>query len=118
MSGVDDLFSGEAPIVVRDRLGRASRLLWVALVFQLLGPTCFTGVPGAILALIGWQTADDELGRIEAGVVAPEAEPRARRLRMFGFGQLLLAMASLSFQLVLFNLGFYEWAIQNLLALL
>jgi hypothetical protein len=118
LSEVDDLFSGDAPIVVRDRLGRASRLLWVALVLQLLGPACFTGVPGAILALVGWQTADDELGRIESGVVSVTAEPRARRLRAFGFGQLVFALLSLSLQIVLFNLGVYDWAIGQVVALL
>ena len=41
-----------------------------------------------------------------------------RRLRAFGFGQLVFALLSLSLQIVLFNLGVYDWAIGQVVALL
>ncbi len=114
MSGVDDLFAPEplpggppaAPPV--DRLRRVRVILGVALPLNLFGIFCFTGVPGAILSLVAWQLADEEVARAEAGVLPKEQLPRARRARNFAFGQLTFVMLSLAAQLVLFSAGVYD----------
>ncbi|MDP2312988.1 MAG: hypothetical protein Q8P41_08790 [Pseudomonadota bacterium] len=110
MSGVDDLFSPEGAVEPPppDRLRRIERLLAVALPLNVLGVFCFTGVPGALLALVGWQLADEEVARVESGALAPEKGPRARRMRGFAFGQLGFALLSLALQASLFGMGFYD----------
>ncbi|MES2643597.1 MAG: hypothetical protein V4850_29195 [Myxococcota bacterium] len=110
MSGVDDLFAPEAPPPAPppDRLRRISLLLGVALPLNLLGFLCFTGVPGAVMALVGWQLADEEVARVESGALPEQARPRAQRLRSFAFVQMLIALFSLLLQIVLFGYGFYD----------
>ena len=119
MSGVDDLFSPDAPPPPppKDRLRRIGRLLAVSLPLNLLGPLCLTGVPGAILALIGWQLADEEVARAESGAVPKDQLPRARRMRTFAFSQLSLAMLSLVAQVFLFALGFYDMLLELVVSL-
>jgi hypothetical protein len=110
VSGVDDLFAPEAPPPAPppDRLRRISRLLAIALPLNLLGFLCFTGVPGAVMALVGWQLADEEVARVESGALPKEVGPRAQRLRSFAFVQMLIALLSLLLQIVLFGAGFYD----------
>lgn len=109
MSGVDDLFSSERPPApVRDRLDRAAQLLAVALPLNVLGVTCFTGVPGAVLALLAWHIADEEVLRVESGALPAERGVRARRVRGLGFAMLVFAIGSLILQIVLFGAGFYQ----------
>lgn len=108
MSGVDDLFSSEAPARVPDGTRRVTTILGVAFVLNALGITCFTGVPGAILTLVGWHLADEEVSKIDNGVVPKERMPRARGLRRFAYGQMVFASVCLLVQLLLFAEGFYE----------
>ena len=109
MSGVDDVFSAERPPApVRDRLDRAARLLAVALPLNVLGVACFTGVPGAVLALVAWHIADEEVLRVESGALPAERGVRARRVRGLGFAMLVFAIGSLILQIVLFGAGFYQ----------
>ncbi|MDP2307881.1 MAG: hypothetical protein Q8P18_17780 [Pseudomonadota bacterium] len=119
MSGVDDVFSPESPRPAPppDRLRRISRLLALALPLNLFGIFCFTGVPGAVMALVGWQLADEEVARAESGALPREARPRAERLRAFAFTQMTLALLSLVAQVVLFGLGFYDYLLQFFLGL-
>ena len=118
MSGADDLFSTDTVAPIHDRLGRARRLAALAAPLVVLGPTCFTGVPGAVLALIAWQTADEELARTESGALPPDLGPKARRLRALAFA--LCAASALSFilQIILFFFGFYQFVLANLVGLL
>lgn len=118
MSGVDDLFSPEAPPPAApiDRLRRIGRLLALALPLNMFGIFCFTGVPGAVMALVGWQLADEEVARVESGALPKEARPRAERLRAFAFAQMSFALLSLVAQVVLFGLGFYDFVLQIFLA--
>ena len=123
MSNVDDLFAPEplpggrpAPPPV-DRLRRVRVILGVALPLNFLGVLCFTGVPGAILTLVGWQLADEEVARAEAGVVPKEQLPRARRARDFAFGQLVFVVLSLTAQVALFTLGVYDALFEAVVAL-
>ncbi len=114
MSGADDLFSTEAPAPVHDRLGRVEKLLAIALPLNALGIFCFTGVPGAVLALLAWHTADEEMLRIESGALPADRMVRARRLRGLGFGLLVFALLSLSAQVTLFAIGFYAGLLELL----
>jgi hypothetical protein len=111
VSAVDDLFSGEGGRPVarpRDPVATIGLWLGVAGVLNLLGVTCFTGVPGAALTIWCWHLCEEELQRIEVGVTPAERRPAVRRLRAASFAMLLFAAASLAFQLFLFWIGFYE----------
>ena len=123
MSNVDDLFAPEplpggrpAPPPV-DRLRRVRVILGVALPLNLVGVFCLTGVPGAILTLVAWQLADEEVARAEAGVVPKEQLPRARRARDFAFGQLVFVLLSLTAQVALFTFGVYDALLEAVVAL-
>lgn len=109
MSTVDDVFSGEAPPPPAvDGLVRVRRWLVLATVLDLLGPTCFTGVPGAAVTLWCWMLLEEEVQRVESGVVA--ASKRLGTLRTVCFALMLLSAASLVLQIVLFSVGFYDAA--------
>jgi len=123
VSNVDDLFAPEplpggppAPPPV-DRLRRVRVILGVALPLNLVGVFCLTGVPGAILTLVAWQLADEEVARAEAGVVPKEQLPRARRARDFAFGQLVFVLLSLTAQVALFTFGVYDALLEAVVAL-
>lgn len=119
MSGVDDLFSPDAPPPAppTDRLRRIGILLAVALPLNLFGVVCFTGVPGAVMALVGWQLADEEVARAESGALPKSELPRAQRMRAFAFSQMTLALLSLVAQVVLFGAGFYDLVLAAILGL-
>lgn len=108
MSGADDLFSTDAPPPVHDRLHRAAVLIAIAAPLCLLGPACFTGVPGAVLALVAWQFADEELARAETGALPSDRAPRGRRLRGVAFALLVFSIGSFFLQIALFALGVYD----------
>ena len=108
MSGADDLFSTEGPPPVRDRLERAARLTGLAAALSVAGPCLFTGVPGAILAVIAWQTADDELARVEAGALPPERRGRAAQVRGAAFATMMASGLFLLLELGLLVFGVYE----------
>lgn len=118
MSGADELFSSEAPRPVADRLTKATVILGIAVPLNLLGVTCFTGVPGAILSIWGWYIAEEELQRVEVGALPADREKAARRVRTFGFTQLGIASVSLLAQLVLFGIGFYDGVVAVIGALI
>lgn len=120
MSGADDLFSPEAPPPAPppDRLRRISWLLGIALPLNLLGIFCFTGVVGAVMALVGWQLADEEVARVESGALPKDARPRAQALRTFAFVQMAFSVLSLTAQVFLFGLGFYDFVLGGLLQVL
>lgn len=108
MSGADDLFSSEAPAPVRDRLARATMVLAFAAPLVLLGVTCFTSVPGAVLSLVGWQMADEEVARVESGALPVDRLPTARRVRAFGFALVVLSGLLFLVQIWFFAKGWYD----------
>ena len=123
MSGVDDLFSppgasGDAAPPVVDRLRRARLILGIALPLNLFGVFCFTGVPGAVLALVGWQLADEEVARVESGAIPKDQLRPAGRWRNFAFLQLVFAMFSLTIQFLLLSAGIYDLLLEAALGLL
>ena len=117
MSGADELFSTEVARPVTDRLKKATWILGIAAPLNLMGVFCFTGVPGAMLSIWGWNIAEEELHRVEVGALPAEREHRARWVRAFGFAQIGIATVSLLVQLVLFGIGFYDGLVVLILTL-
>jgi hypothetical protein len=117
--GVDDLFGGgsSAPAPPRDRLRQVYVLAGLGLALTVLGPCCFTGVPGAGVATWAWYRADEELGRVEAGYLAPDREGDVRTARSVAFAGMALAFVITSVQLALWARGFYDWYLGQLAAL-
>jgi hypothetical protein len=109
VSGVDDLFQRDTPVrPAPDRLHRIGWMLAIAAPLNLLGVPCFTGVPGAILTLVAWQLADEEVARVESGALPEERRSRATRLRAVAVAQLGFCVVSLLVQTALFGLGVYD----------
>ncbi len=111
MSTADDLFGGSGPPdgpPPSARLDRARRWLWLALVLDALGPFCFTSVPGALLTLWAWQAADEELARVESGNLPAALEGPARNVRRLAWGLAAFCAVSMTFQMMLFWIGFYD----------
>ena len=108
MSGVDELFSGQAPPPPVDR---AAGIRWraaLAMVLNLLGPcTCVTSVPGAALSLWVWVAADDELQRVESGALAPERRAEIVVLRDQTYRCMTMAAILCLVQVVLWVSGDY-----------
>jgi hypothetical protein len=118
VSGVDDLFERERPVVAApDRLRTIRRLLFFATPLNLLGIACFTGVPGAILTLLAWQLADEELARVDSGALPADRRAPVRGLRQVAFAQLGFCVLSLATQIALFGMGFYSAILWGILAI-
>ncbi|MFZ5478201.1 MAG: hypothetical protein ACOZNI_15650 [Myxococcota bacterium] len=120
MSTVDDVFSGrgkEAPPEVLDRTPRIALLLGVAGLLCAFGVTCFTGVPGAALTIWCWQLCEEELHRVETGVLPRDRGPAIRRLKLFASILLGFSAVSLIVQIFLFANGTYQLALDLLLEL-
>ncbi len=108
---LDELFGGSAappPPPVRDHLGRARWMAFGALVLNLAGPCCFTGVPGTLLSLWAWYLADEAVERVESGALPSALGASAGRTRDWAFRGVLLGGLLLVLQLALFSLGVYE----------
>ena len=103
---VDALFDGEPPLPPLDpapRLRRLTLLLAVAIPLDLLGITCFTGVPGALLTLVVYLQADAEQALVDAGrYPSPEAIARLVRIRRVALWMMVFTLISLALQVVLF----------------
>jgi hypothetical protein len=118
--GVDDLFGGGAgaPPPPQDRVRQVYVLTAVGFALTLLGPCCFTGVPGAAVATWAWYRGDEEMARVEAGYLAPDREGVVRSARSLAFAGMALAFVLVSVQLALWAYGFYEWYAGQLAQLL
>jgi len=104
---VDALFGGEPALPLLDpgpRLRRMVVLLVVAIPLDLLGITCFTGVPGALLTLWVYLSADNEQALVDAGRY-PEgpAADRLARIRKVALWAMVFTIVSLVVQIVLFT---------------
>jgi hypothetical protein len=111
-SRVDVLFGGEPPRALVDptpRIRRLTVLLAVAIPLDLLGITCFTGVPGAFLTLLAYLMADGEVAQVKAGRY-PEGPSASRMLRLRTVSAWAMVFTILSFvaQIALFWGGFYD----------
>ncbi len=119
MSGVDDVFdAGGPPIGVQDRVVRVGALLALAAPLNLCSIACFTGVPGAVLTLVAWHLADEDLARVETGALPPERRDRIVALRRIAFVQMGVCSVLLLVQVALFMLGAYGALLQGALVLL
>ncbi len=109
---LDDLFGGAStpppPPPVRDTLGRMRWMAFGALLLNLAGPCCFTGVPGTALALWAWYLADEAVERVESGALPSERGPAATRTRDWAFRGVMLGGLLLILQLALFSFGIYS----------
>ena len=103
---VDALFDGEPPLPPLDptpRLRRLTLLLVVAIPLDLLGITCFTGVPGALLTLVAYLQADAEQALVDAGRYAEAHQVlRLKRIRQLALWMMVFTLVSLAIQVVLF----------------
>jgi len=82
-------------------------MLRIAIPLNLLGITCFTGVPGAALTLWAWSRADDEMARVANGALPAERATEVAALRNHCFGWMVFATMSLAAQLLLIGTGSY-----------
>lgn len=108
---LDDFFQGGGPppeASLPDRLPGIRRLARVGALLSFLGPFCFTGVPGAAVALWAWYRADEELERLEAGALDAARHEDVHTTRRAAFRGVLLAGVMLAVQLVLFGAGVYD----------
>lgn len=108
---LDDFFQGGGTPpgeAAPDRLPGIRRLTRLGAALSVLGPLCFTGVPGAVVALWAWYRADEELERLEAGAVPDSREHDILATRRGAFRGVLLSGALLALQLALFGWGFYD----------
>ncbi len=99
-----------------DRLPGIRRLVRLGAVLSTLGPFCFTGVPGAAVALWAWYRADEELERVEAGAGDAAREADVVATRRGAFRGVLLAGGVLTLQLALFGMGAYDVLAEAFLA--
>jgi hypothetical protein len=103
---VDALFDGEPPLPPLDptpRLRRLTALLVVAIPLDLLGITCFTGVPGAFLTLVAYLQADAEQALVDAGRYPSERQAvRLKRIRQLALWMMVFTLVSLALQVFLF----------------
>lgn len=109
---MDVLFGGEPPAPLVDPAPRLRRLAWllaVAVPLDLLGVTCFTGVPGAFLTLWAYLLTDAEEAQVAAGRY-PEgtAVAQVRRLRTVAVWAMAFTIVSFVVQIGLFWWGFYD----------
>ena len=109
---VEVLFGGEPPRALVDpapRIRRLTALLALAIPLDLLGITCFTGVPGAFLTLWAYLMADGEAAQVKAGRY-PDGPSAARMLRLRTVSSWAMVFTILSFvaQIALFWGGFYD----------
>ena len=107
---VDALFAGEPPPVLRNaqpRLRRIRRALLAALPLTVLGVLCWTGVPGAGIALWAWYQADEEVTHIEDDRYSSEDAAAILLVRRQAGWLLALAVLSLVVQVYLLTTPFY-----------
>ena len=109
---VDALFAGEiptqTPLEAQQRLIRLHRILWVAIVLDVLGLPCWTSVPGAALTLWVWLATDADLLKIEAGEYADNDAAFLMKIRRYAAGALIFCVASLVLQIFLLSTAFYQ----------
>ena len=94
-SPVDELFGARPPEPPRPSPLRGLQLQTaIAAVLLLIGPCCFTSVPGALFAIWVWTRCDETLTLIDNGVLPAEERYAAKKLRQFAF--ILMGWASLT----------------------
>jgi hypothetical protein len=110
MDPVDELFGGAPPPAGPPddaALVRAGRFLSVGVVLTLLGPCCFTGVPGAGLCLWAWMLCDEQVQGVERGALPAALGTRARAAERRAWWASFMALVFCVGQVVAFWLGVY-----------
>ncbi|RME23828.1 MAG: hypothetical protein D6798_12700 [Deltaproteobacteria bacterium] len=111
---VDALFAGEPPpppVDVRPRVRRLRLLITVALALDLVG-LLFTVIPGAIVTLWTWLSADAEAERIEAGTYDEAAAAAVIGVRSVARWAMVFVVVCLVVQATMLHRGYYDllWA--------
>lgn len=92
---VDELFGARPPEPPRPSPLRGLQLqIAIAAVLLLIGPCCFTSVPGALFAIWVWTRCDETLTLIDNGVLPAEERHAAQKLRQLAF--ILMGWAGLT----------------------
>jgi uncharacterized membrane protein SpoIIM required for sporulation len=111
----DELFTGDKPPPPpASPAPPIERLLWLAMPLNLMGPFCFTGVPGAILSLWAWYLADEAMAKLDNGALPESFRKSLKTLKSTCFANLLLCMILLILQIIAFSLGIYQLLFQAL----
>lgn len=108
---VDEVFGGgggEEPPALVSPVPRLRWMLAAAFFLIVVGPACFTGVPGGGLAIWAWIRADETLILVENGVLPAHEGRPARRVRNLAFAAMGSACVLTIVQLFLFGMGFYD----------
>lgn len=104
-SPVDELFGARPPEPPRPSPLRGLQLqIAIAAVMLLIGPCCFTSVPGALFAIWVWTRCDETLTLIDNGVLPAEERFAAKKLRQLAF--ILMGWAGLT---ILVQVLFYTF---------
>jgi len=112
---VEALFCGEPPpqpLSAAPRLKSIRTALWISLPLNVFGVFCWTGVPGAAIALWAWLRADAEMDRVRANAFSSEDAAAMIWLRNASGWMLGLCICSLALQTYLLTTSFYGdlWA--------
>ncbi len=112
---VDALFAGEPPppqVDVRPRVRRLQVMIALALTLDVLG-LLVTVIPGAVLTLWAWLSADAEAERIEAGTYDEKAAAAVVGIRNIARWAMVFCVICLIAQASLLHRGVYDavWAI-------
>jgi len=94
-NNLDDLFGGED--TPTPRLAKTWIYLLVGLLLTVLGLACTT-LPGGILILMAWSSADLEQGRLRSGYLPESAAPTLRRQLYFIYASLAFAWGAFALQ--------------------
>jgi hypothetical protein len=99
VSAVDELFGGDGGPPPPPPT-RSLRPIWLAgVVLTLVGPCCFTGVPGAVLLVVARYRAEDAVARREAGALDATSERATLHAvnRWLGIACVLMLLQILAF---------------------
>lgn len=104
---VDQLFGKESEASRLRRLRRIRWMLAVALPLDFFGVVICTSLPGAVITLWAWQLTEQELLRVEEGMIDLEHAPELTLLRQVAYGALAWCLLGFLVQMYLMSNGFY-----------
>ena len=103
---LDALFEGEEE--PKPRLAKTWAYLALGMILTVLGLACTT-LPGGLLMLVAWYSADLELAKLHSGYLPETAEPILRRQRYCVYAGLGIAWGTFVLQgLVLCGTDWYD----------
>lgn len=101
---VDELFGARPPEPPRPSPLRGLQIqLVLAALLLLIGPCCFTSVPGALFAIWVWTRCDETLTLVDNGVLPLTERAMAQRLRSTAFLLMGWAAATILVQVIVYG---------------